>query len=125
VDGGTDDVRRHKIFCGTAKRETFGRWRRFAASRLTPRPSRWPTKPPTLPSLASEGKGGDRRLFSSRDIGRIWRVAEALEYGIVRINEGIISPKSIGEIAPFGGIKESGIGSLAARWARNTYGPIA
>jgi Aldehyde dehydrogenase family len=42
----------------------------------------------------------------ARDIGRIWRVAEALEYGIVGINEGIIST----EIAPFGGIKESGIG---------------
>jgi succinate-semialdehyde dehydrogenase/glutarate-semialdehyde dehydrogenase len=43
----------------------------------------------------------DARLF-----GRIWRVAEALEYGIVGINEGIIST----EIAPFGGMKESGIG---------------
>ena len=46
------------------------------------------------------------------DIGRIWRVAETLEYGIVGINEGIIST----EIAPFGGMKESGIG----RKARNT-----
>jgi succinate-semialdehyde dehydrogenase / glutarate-semialdehyde dehydrogenase len=40
------------------------------------------------------------------NIGRIWRVAEGLEYGIVSINEGIIST----EIAPFGGMKESGIG---------------
>jgi succinate-semialdehyde dehydrogenase/glutarate-semialdehyde dehydrogenase len=47
----------------------------------------------TLPrSRGREGRG--RRLFYSRDIGRIWRVAEALEYGIVGINEGIISPKS-------------------------------
>jgi hypothetical protein len=43
--------------------------------------------------------------FYSRDIGRIWRVAEALEYGIVGINEGIIWI----EIAPFGGMKEYGI----------------
>jgi succinate-semialdehyde dehydrogenase/glutarate-semialdehyde dehydrogenase len=42
----------------------------------------------------------------NRDIGRIWRVAEALEYDIVGINEGIIST----EIAPFGGMTESGIG---------------
>jgi acyl-CoA reductase-like NAD-dependent aldehyde dehydrogenase len=48
---------------------------------------------------------GSRAYFYSRDIGRIWRVAEALEYGIVGINEGIIST----EIAPFGGMKESGI----------------
>jgi succinate-semialdehyde dehydrogenase/glutarate-semialdehyde dehydrogenase len=45
-------------------------------------------------------KGGVVAYFYSRDIGRIWRVAEALEYGIVGINEGIISPKSAGEIAP-------------------------
>ncbi len=44
--------------------------------------------------------------FYSRDIGRVWRVAEALEYGIVGINEGIIS----NEVAPFGGVKESGLG---------------
>ena len=56
-------------------------------------------------SRAGEGWGG-ASYFYSRDIGRIWRVAEALEYGIVGINEGIIST----EIAPFGGMKESGIG---------------
>ena len=49
-----------------------------------------------------EGKGL-AAYFYSRDIGRIWRVAEALEYGIVGINEGIIST----EIAPFGGMKET------------------
>jgi succinate-semialdehyde dehydrogenase/glutarate-semialdehyde dehydrogenase len=51
-------------------------------------------------------------LFYSRDIGRIWRVAEALEYGIVGINEGIIST----EIAPFGGMKESGIGREGSKY---------
>src|SRR5262249_24727873 len=60
------------------------------------------------PPLAGEGREGACRHFYSRDIGRIWRVAEGLEYGIVGINEGIISAKSTGEIAPFGGMKESG-----------------
>src|SRR5690625_7992189 len=44
--------------------------------------------------------------FYSRDIGRIWRVAEALEYGMIGINSGILS----NEAAPFGGVKQSGIG---------------
>jgi hypothetical protein len=44
-------------------------------------------------------QGGAAAYFYSRDIGRIWRIAEALEYGIVGINEGIISTKSTGEIA--------------------------
>jgi len=60
------------------------------------------------PALPARGRGEGRGFasyFYSRDIGRIWRVAEALEYGIVGINVGIIST----EIAPFGGMKESGI----------------
>jgi succinate-semialdehyde dehydrogenase/glutarate-semialdehyde dehydrogenase len=48
----------------------------------------------------------------SRDIGRIWRVIEALEYAIVGINEGVIST----EIAPFGGMKESGIGREGSKY---------
>ena len=67
--------------------------------------------------MANDTEFGLAAYFYSRDIGRIWRVAEALEYGIVGINEGIIST----EIAPFGGMKESGIGPI---WwvsgARNT-----
>ncbi len=59
-----------------------------------------------LPRLRGRGREGVASYFYSRDIGRIWRVAEALECGIVGINEGIISTK----IAPFGGMKESGIG---------------
>ena len=58
--------------------------------------------------MANDTEFGLASYFYSRDIGRIWRVAEALEYGIVGINEGIIST----EIAPFGGMKESGIGPL-------------
>ncbi len=50
--------------------------------------------------------------FYSRDIGRIWRVSEALEYGIVGINTGLIST----EVAPFGGMKESGIGREGSKY---------
>jgi succinate-semialdehyde dehydrogenase / glutarate-semialdehyde dehydrogenase len=50
--------------------------------------------------------------FYSRDVGRIWRVAEALEYGIVGINTGFIST----EVAPFGGMKESGIGREGSKY---------
>ncbi len=56
--------------------------------------------------MANDTEFGLACYFYARDIGRVWRVAEALEYGIVGINEGIIST----EVAPFGGIKESGIG---------------
>ena len=66
--------------------------------------------------MANDTEFGLATYFYSRDIGRIWRVAEGVEYGIVGINEGIIST----EIAPFG-MKESGIGPI---WwfigARNT-----
>jgi len=57
------------------------------------------------PQFSGNRIHGLAAYFYSRDIGRIWRIAEALEYGIV-INEGSIST----EIAPFGGMKESGIG---------------
>ena len=50
--------------------------------------------------------------FYSRDIGRVWRVSEGLEYGIVGVNEGIIS----NEVAPFGGVKESGIGREGSKY---------
>lgn len=56
--------------------------------------------------MANDTEFGLAAYFYARDIGRVWRVAEGLEYGIVGINEGIIST----EVAPFGGVKESGIG---------------
>jgi succinate-semialdehyde dehydrogenase / glutarate-semialdehyde dehydrogenase len=62
--------------------------------------------------MANDTEFGLAPYFYSRDIGRIWRVAEALEYGIVGINEGIISAKFNGEIAPLGGMKKSGIGPI-------------
>ena len=50
--------------------------------------------------------------FYGRDVGRVWRVAEALEYGIVGINTGMIST----EVAPFGGMKESGLGREGSKY---------
>ena len=55
--------------------------------------------------------------FYARDIGRVWRVAEGLDYGIVGINEGIIST----EVAPFGGVKESGIGREGSKYGIDDY----
>ena len=65
-----------------------------------------------LIKLANDTEYGLASYFYSRDIGRIWRVAEALEYGIVGINAGIIS----NEVAPFGGVKESGIGREGSKY---------
>jgi succinate-semialdehyde dehydrogenase/glutarate-semialdehyde dehydrogenase len=55
--------------------------------------------------------------FYARDVGRVMRVAEALEYGIIGINEGIIST----EVAPFGGVKESGIGREGSKYGIEDY----
>ncbi|MEE9376181.1 MAG: NAD-dependent succinate-semialdehyde dehydrogenase [Rhizobiaceae bacterium] len=61
--------------------------------------------------LANATEFGLAAYFYSRDIGRIWRVAEALEYGMVGINTGVMST----EVAPFGGVKESGLGREGGR----------
>ncbi|WP_419796555.1 MAG: NAD-dependent succinate-semialdehyde dehydrogenase [Terasakiella sp.] len=61
---------------------------------------------------ANDTPFGLAAYFYARDIGRIWRVSEGLEYGIVGINEGIIST----EAAPFGGVKESGIGREGSKY---------
>jgi succinate-semialdehyde dehydrogenase/glutarate-semialdehyde dehydrogenase len=62
--------------------------------------------------LANATPYGLAGYFYSRDMGRIWRVSEALEYGILGINTGIIST----EVAPFGGVKESGIGREGSKY---------
>ena len=67
--------------------------------------------------LANDTEFGLASYFYGRDIGRIWRVAEALEYGMVGINTGIIST----EIAPFGGVKESGIGREGSKYGIEDY----
>ena len=67
--------------------------------------------------LANDTRFGLAAYFYARDLGRVWRVAEALEYGIVGINTGIIST----EVAPFGGVKESGIGREGSRYGIDDY----
>ena len=67
--------------------------------------------------MANDTNYGLAGYFYSRDIGRIYRVAEALEYGMVGINAGVISS----EVAPFGGIKESGIGREGAAEGIDEY----
>ncbi|WP_280539765.1 NADP-dependent succinate-semialdehyde dehydrogenase [Chromohalobacter sp. 11-W] len=66
---------------------------------------------------ANDTEFGLACYFYSRDIGRVWRIAEALEYGIVGINEGLISS----ELAPFGGVKESGIGREGSKYGIEDY----
>ena len=61
--------------------------------------------------LANDTEFGLAAYFYARDLGRVWRVAEALEYGMVGINSGAIST----ELAPFGGVKESGLGREGSR----------
>jgi len=68
-------------------------------------------------AMANDTEFGLAAYFYARDIGRIWRVGEALEYGIVGINEGIIS----NEMAPFGGVKESGSGREGSKYGIEDY----
>lgn len=68
-------------------------------------------------AMANDTEFGLACYFYSRDIGRVWRVGEGLEYGIVGINEGIIS----NEMAPFGGVKESGQGREGSKYGLDDY----
>ncbi|MFT4065457.1 NAD-dependent succinate-semialdehyde dehydrogenase [Paraburkholderia sp.] len=67
--------------------------------------------------LANDTEFGLAAYFYSRDIGRIWRVAEQLEYGMVGINTGMIS----NEVAPFGGVKQSGLGREGSHYGIDDY----
>lgn len=68
-------------------------------------------------AMANDTEFGLAAYFYTRDIGRVWRVGEGLEYGIVGINEGIIS----NEMAPFGGVKESGSGREGSKYGMDDY----
>lgn len=68
-------------------------------------------------AIANDTEFGLASYFYTRDIGRVWRVSEALEYGIVGVNEGIIS----NEMAPFGGVKESGSGREGSKYGIDDY----
>jgi succinate-semialdehyde dehydrogenase / glutarate-semialdehyde dehydrogenase len=67
--------------------------------------------------MANDTEFGLAAYFYTRDVGRVFRVAEALEYGIVGINEGIIST----ELAPFGGVKMSGLGREGSKYGIEDY----
>lgn len=68
-------------------------------------------------ALANDTEYGLASYFYARDLGRAWRVAERLEYGMVGVNTGIIS----NEVAPFGGVKQSGIGREGSRYGIGEY----
>jgi succinate-semialdehyde dehydrogenase / glutarate-semialdehyde dehydrogenase len=70
-----------------------------------------------LLKLANDTEYGLAAYFYSRDIGRVWRVAEGIESGIIGINVGIIST----EVAPFGGVKESGIGREGSKYGMEEF----
>ncbi len=67
--------------------------------------------------LANDTEYGLAAYMYARDIGRVWRVSEALEYGMVGINEGMITS----EVAPFGGVKNSGIGREGSKYGIDEY----
>ena len=67
--------------------------------------------------MANDTEFGLAAYFYARDIGRIWRVSEGVEYGIVGVNTGIIST----EVAPFGGMKESGVGREGSKYGIDDY----
>jgi succinate-semialdehyde dehydrogenase/glutarate-semialdehyde dehydrogenase len=67
--------------------------------------------------MANDSEFGLASYFYSKDISRIWRVAEALEFGMVGVNTGTIS----NEVAPFGGVKQSGLGREGSVWGMDEY----
>ncbi len=68
-------------------------------------------------ALANDTEFGLASYFYARDLGRVWRVAERLEYGIVGVNTGLIS----NEVAPFGGVKQSGVGREGSHYGIEDY----
>jgi len=68
-------------------------------------------------AMANDTEYGLAAYFFANDLGRVWRVQEGLEYGMVAVNEGILST----EVAPFGGIKESGIGREGSKYGIDEY----
>jgi succinate-semialdehyde dehydrogenase/glutarate-semialdehyde dehydrogenase len=68
-------------------------------------------------AMANDTEFGLASYFYARDVGRVWRVSEGLEYGMVGINTGIIST----EVAPFGGVKESGQGREGSKYGIEDY----
>lgn len=67
--------------------------------------------------MANDTEFGLASYFYSKDMARVWRVSEALEYGIVGVNTGLISTA----VAPFGGVKESGLGREGSKYGIEDY----
>ena len=88
--------------CWSRARKPSARWRRS---------SRFDTEDEVI-ALANDTEFGLAAYFYSRDIGRVLRVAEALEYGMVGVNTGLISTAE----APFGGVKQSGLGREGSKY---------
>ena len=68
-------------------------------------------------AMANDSEFGLAAYFYSRDLSRVWRVAEALETGMVGINTGLIST----EVAPFGGVKQSGLGREGSKYGTEDF----
>jgi succinate-semialdehyde dehydrogenase/glutarate-semialdehyde dehydrogenase len=68
-------------------------------------------------ALANDTEFGLASYFYARDLSRVWTVAEALEYGMVGINTGLIST----EVAPFGGVKQSGLGREGSKYGVDDF----
>jgi len=67
--------------------------------------------------LANATEFGLASYFYARDLARVWRVAEGLEYGMVGVNTGLITT----EVAPFGGVKQSGLGREGSKYGIDEY----
>jgi succinate-semialdehyde dehydrogenase/glutarate-semialdehyde dehydrogenase len=67
--------------------------------------------------LANDSDVGLAGYFYARDLGRVFRVAEALEVGLLGVNDGVIA----NEVAPFGGVKESGLGREGSKYGIDEY----
>ena len=67
--------------------------------------------------MANDTEYGLAAYFYANDLGRVWRVAEALEYGMVAVNEGVLST----EVAPLGGMKESGLGREGSKYGAEEF----
>ncbi len=67
--------------------------------------------------MANDTEFGLAAYFYTKDVGRVFRVSEALDYGLVGVNEGVIST----EVAPFGGVKQSGLGREGSKYGIEDY----
>ncbi len=120
-----------RVLCGGARHERGGNFfQPTVLADVTPamRVAREETFGPLAPlfrfdteaeavAMANDTEFGLAAYFFSRDVGRCWRVGEALEYGMVGVNTGMIS----NEVAPFGGIKQSGIGREGSKYGIEEY----